>query len=224
MKRTLSFTRSCLFSAVLLGAAGGGAAGEGRWVPHPSAKFEILGTEATVGDFLGCVDKGDCCRESASETCNAGDASRRDHPINCIDHPGAAALCVFLGGRLCTSSEWLAACRGSDSRAYPYGSEFDPARCHAGSYDNPGPGGRQTVEAGSIPDCEGGLPGLFDMAGNVSEWVADCKDDYCKFRGAAYVGNEPVSHFAGCSDVCSGNAPTLRSGTVGVRCCRDAAP
>lgn len=193
----------------------------GRWVVHPSQPFEILATEATVDDFLGCVAAGHCARESADPKCNAGQPSRGSDPVNCIDHDGASALCAHLGGRLCTSAQWLAACRGTDGRAFPYGPQYQPSRCHVGSYDRPGPGGRTTVPAGSIPDCEGGLSGLFDLSGNVGEWVADCKGNYCKFRGAAYVGNEPVEHFAGCGDVCSGNDKGMKSNTVGVRCCRD---
>jgi formylglycine-generating enzyme required for sulfatase activity len=195
-------------------------AGE-RWVAHPTQPFDILATEATVDEFLACVAKGACTRESADDKCNSGATGRGAHPINCIDHGGAEALCKHLGGRLCSSKEWLAGCRGSDERAFPYGPEYQPSRCHVGSYEQPGPGGRGTIAAGSIADCAGGLPGLFDMSGNVSEWVADCKESYCKFRGAAYVGNEPVEHFAGCGDVCSGNDKGLKSGTVGVRCCRD---
>jgi formylglycine-generating enzyme required for sulfatase activity len=200
-------------------AAGAGSAG--RWIPHPQEPFDILATEATVAEFKSCVAAGKCKADSADATCNLGDASRTGYPINCIDHDGATALCEWLGGRLCSSREWLAACRGADGRAFPYGPEYQPSRCHVGSYDSPGPGGRTTIAAGSIPECEGGLAGLMDMSGNVGEWVADCKDDYCKFRGAAYVGNEPVEHFAGCGDVCSGNSKSLRSGTVGARCCRD---
>lgn len=192
-----------------------------RWVQHPDQPFDILATEATVAEFQACVAAKKCDASKADAACNLGDKDRKDFPINCIDHDGAEQLCGWLGGRLCTSKEWLAACRGTDNRAFPYGPAYEPSRCHVGSYDAPGPGGRTTVAAGSVPDCEGGLDGLFDISGNVSEWVADCKGDYCKFRGAAYVGNEPVEHFAGCGEVCSGNDKTLKSGTVGVRCCRD---
>jgi len=192
-----------------------------HWIAHPAEPFDILATEVTVRDFDACVAAKKCKADSADKACNVGDASRLDYPINCIDHDGAMALCGYLGGRLCSSKEWLAACRGTDGRKFPYGPEFQPSRCHVGSYDAPGPGGRTTIPVATIPECEGGLPGLFDMSGNVSEWVSDCKGDYCKFRGAAYVGNEPVEHFAGCGDVCSGNDKTLKSGTVGVRCCRD---
>jgi formylglycine-generating enzyme required for sulfatase activity len=195
-----------------------------RFVEHPVQPFAILATEATVADFAACREAGKCDLASVDSSCNVGRPGLDDHPVNCITHDGAAALCAHLGGRLCTSKEWLAACRGSDNRAFPYGPEFHPSRCHVGSYENPGPGGKQTMPVGSIPECQGGLEGVFDLSGNVSEWMADCKDDYCKFRGAAYVGNEPVEHFAGCGEVCSGNKPSLKSGTVGVRCCRDRQP
>lgn len=192
-----------------------------RWVAHPSRGYEISATEISVADFLACRDAGRCPADSIETRCNGGDPNRRDHPINCITHDGAEALCAFLGGRLCTNEEWMAACRGTDGRAFAYGPEFQPSRCQAGSYERPGPGGRTTMAVGSVADCEGGLSGLFDMAGNVSEWISDCKGDYCKFRGVAYVGNEPVEHFAGCGSVCSGNDRALRSPTVGVRCCRE---
>jgi formylglycine-generating enzyme required for sulfatase activity len=194
---------------------------DARWIAHPSQPFDILATEATVDEFKACTGAGKCEAASADPACNLGDASRGKHPINCINHDGAEALCGFLGGRLCSSQEWLAACRGAEQRKFPYGGEYQASRCHVGSYDQPGPGGRATMEAGSVAECEGGLPGLRDMSGNVSEWIADCKGDYCKFRGAAYVGNEPVEYFAGCTEVCAGNDKGLRSNTVGVRCCRD---
>lgn len=201
--------------------AGGAVAGSPRWIAHPDQPFDILATEATVDQFNDCVAAGKCAKTDADEVCNAGKPGLGAFPINCIHHDGAAALCAHLGGRLCSSKEWLAACRGTDNRAFPYGPDYQPSRCHVGTYEQPGPGGRNTIAAGSIPDCVGGLPGLFDMSGNVSEWISDCKGDYCKFRGAAYMGNDPVEHFAGCGDVCSGNDKGLKSGTVGVRCCRD---
>ena len=81
---------------------------------------------------------------------------------------------------------------------------------------------RETAPVASHPRCQGGLAGLFDMAGNVSEWVSDCKESYCRFRGAGFISNDPVDLFASCQSACSGNQKTLKSGTVGIRCCRDA--
>ncbi len=62
------------------------------------------------------------------------------------------------------------------------------------------------------------------MAGNVAEWVDSCKESYCKFRGGAYLTNDPIDLFAGCGGVCAGNQKDFTSGTVGVRCCRDEVP
>jgi formylglycine-generating enzyme required for sulfatase activity len=225
MQRMRTF-RACTIAVavVALCASAQAASKDSRWVSHPSQPFDILATEATADEFAACVKGGKCEAATADAACTAGDESKGKHPINCINHDGAEALCGFLGGRLCSSKEWLAACRGDEQRKFPYGAEYQPSRCHVGSYDNPGPGGRTTIEAGSVAECEGGIPGLRDMSGNVSEWIADCKGDYCKFRGAAYVGNEPVDYFAGCTEVCAGNDKGLRSNTVGVRCCRDRKP
>src|SRR5207237_3623691 len=82
-----------------------------RWISHPAEPFDILATEATVTEFQACVAARKCKPDSADKTCNLGDASRLAYPINCIDHDGAIALCDYLGGRLCSSKEWLAACR-----------------------------------------------------------------------------------------------------------------
>ncbi|HEY2775574.1 MAG TPA: SUMF1/EgtB/PvdO family nonheme iron enzyme [Candidatus Binatia bacterium] len=210
-----------LLVALVAGDACAAGAHGPKWVSHPDQPFDIEATEVAVKDFRACVAAGRCEPSSVNPECNYGDPKRGDHPINCIDHDGAIAVCDYLGGRLCSSKEWLAACHGSDGRAFPYGSEYQPSRCHVGTYDVPGPGGRTTIPVGSVPDCEGGLHGLFDMSGNVSEWISDCKGDYCKFRGAAFVGNDPVEHFAGCAEVCAGNDKGLKSSTVGVRCCRD---
>lgn len=192
------------------------------WVAHPNQPFEIMTTEVTVAEFLACVKTGKCSQDDADPQCNVSDPLKTDHPVNCITHGGAEKVCGYLGGRLCSSVEWLAACRGGDGRAFPYGAEFSREACNVGSYENPSPSGKTTVAVASMPDCEGGLPGVFDIGGNLSEWMSDCKEDYCKFRGAAYMTNEPVDFFAGCSDRCSGNKPDLKSGSVGARCCRDA--
>ncbi len=192
------------------------------WVVHPAAAFDISATEVSVAQYRACVEAGSCAADSVDAACNYGLADRSDHPVNCVTHIGAAAYCGWAGGRLCTQDEWLAACRGTDGRAFPYGEAFDLATCNANSTDER-PEGREpgTWAVGSRQACQGGLPGLYDMAGNVSEWIADCKGTYCKFRGGGHMSNPPVSYFTGCTGVCSGNQETLQSGVVGFRCCRD---
>lgn len=197
-----------------------------RWIRHPSRRFAISATEVTVAQFRACVGAGACDAAAASALCNYGMTGRDDHPVNCVAYQGAEQYCAHAGGRVCTEEEWLDACRGTDGRAFPYAATFDLARCNVHSLTTPGNGGseRTTVPVGSYPGCEGGLSGLFDMAGNVAEWVSNCHDDYCKFRGAGYLSNDPIDTFAGCSGVCSGNNKSFQSGVVGIRCCKDETP
>jgi formylglycine-generating enzyme required for sulfatase activity len=193
-----------------------------QWIRHPARPFSIAATEATVAQFRACVAAGSCHADTTSSLCNFGRSDRDGHPVNCITYQGAEQYCAHVGGRVCTEEEWLDACRGTDGRAFPYGSTFDLAICNTQSLTVTVDGReRGTAPVASLAGCQGGLPGLFDMAGNVAEWVNSCNGNYCKFRGAGYLSNDPVDSFAGCSGVCSGNDRSFQSGVVGIRCCRD---
>jgi len=182
----------------------------------------ITATEVTVAQFRACVEAGGCDASTANASCNLGDDARLQHPVNCIAYYGAEQYCTWAGGRICTEEEWLAACRGAEGLAFPYGNAYDPEACNAKSSTGAVAGAsNSTGPVGSFERCQGGLPGLFDMAGNVAEWVDACKGTYCKFRGAGHTSNDPVDRFAGCSGVCSGNDKSLQSSVVGARCCRD---
>ena len=197
------------------------APGGPSWIAHQDEGFEITATEVSVAQFRACIDAGGCESATAGERCNIGRAGHDDHPVNCVSYHGAEQYCAHVGGRVCTEPEWLAACRGTDDRAFPYGPSYEADSCNARSSALAGQGvSLGTAPVGTIDSCRGGLDGLYDMAGNVAEWVSGCKGDYCKFRGAGYMSNEPVEMFAGCTGVCSGNDKSLQSGVVGIRCCR----
>jgi len=191
------------------------------WVSWPDGTRAITATEVTVAQYTACVEAGSC--DPAHHTdCNFADRTRSDHPMNCVDYFGAEQYCAYAAGRLCSETEWLEACRGTEDRAFPYGDAFDPQACNARPPSTEVDGAAPTsARVGSHRSCEGGFGGLYDMAGNVYEWIADCKGTYCKFRGGGFLTNEPVEQFTGCGGVCAGNQQPFQSGVVGIRCCRD---
>ncbi len=211
----------CFLASVLIAQAPTMQDTGPAWVHWPDDARAITATEVTVAQYRACVEAG-ACDPAHHKDCNITDRARPDHPMNCVDYFGAEQYCAYVGGRLCTEVEWLEACRGTEDRAFPYGDTFDPQACNAhsstGEIDSHPP---SSAPVASHPACEGGFTGLYDMAGNVFEWLADCQGTYCKFRGGGYRTNEPLERFTGCGGACAGNQNSLQSGTVGIRCCRD---
>lgn len=100
----------------------------------------------------------------------SNEANCWDHPVNGKTWFQAKEYCEWTGGRLCTEAEWEYAAKGPemDRKDHPWGND-DP------TYDltnipSTGPGVVEPVdyhEAGNSPF------GIYNMAGNVYEWVYD---------------------------------------------------
>lgn len=135
-----------------------------RWPVHVVAldAFWIDQTEVTQRQFEQFM------QEANYETnpCGYGE----NHPVACVSWLDAQAYCKWVGRRLPTEAEWEKAARGGlEGAAYPWGDQAPT--CEYGTEN-----GAQysACERGTVP-VKSFAPngyGLYDMAGNVWEWVS----------------------------------------------------
>lgn len=145
--------------------------------------FYIDVYEVTNARYAECVNA-DACNpprllRSATRSDYYGNSSYDDYPVIYVTWDMAKTYCEWRGARLPTEAEWEKAARGGlEGKKYPWGDEFDGSR--ANFCDRPcledwanadfDDGHADTAPVGSY--APNGY-GLYDIAGNVWERVAD---------------------------------------------------
>jgi formylglycine-generating enzyme required for sulfatase activity len=128
--------------------------------------FFIARTPATNGQYARFVA---ATRHTPPKHWSGGPTPEalRGHPVVYVSWDDAVAYAEWAGGRLPTEQEWEKAARGIDGRIYPWGDEFDAARCNSNES-----GIGTTTPVGRYSPGGDSPWGCADMAGNVWEWTA----------------------------------------------------
>ena len=155
-------------------------------------------------------------------------------PQGYVSRDQATRACAASGKRLCLEDEWETACRGDPRRAFPYGNAREKGACndsgvsallvfyrdpqvayHAGPMNDPrlNQFPNTVARTGAFAKCANGV-GVFDMVGNLHEWVASPRPT---FRGGYYLDTH--LNGAGCAYRTTAHAAEYHDYSTGFRCC-----
>ena len=163
------------------------------------------------------------------------------YPQGYISEKQAVEACGRSGKRLCKPAEWRTACKGPDPKKFGYGDTRHPGTCNdtgrspmgmfyhaeiatgrAWTWDRMNdPQLNQlagtVAETGSHEGCTNGY-GVYDMVGNLHEWVADPAGT---FQGGYYL--DVTQNGDGCGYRSDAHEAWYHDYSTGFRCCADVA-
>ena len=189
-------------------SAGGASSHDGRCSPFSA---ELSPPPAEGEDFpvqVSWCQADAFCRANGKRLC--GDRAGHEYDLSTTIAPPdqTPATEAELG-------EWVNACSGSGAQPFAYGDAFVDGRCEA------------LAPTASRKECEGGFPGLFDLAGNAPEHEAGCmfveshEVDWIPSWSCALRLVGPLGCAWGLTPVSWANSPMTLGG---IRCCSDVLP
>jgi len=165
-------------------------------------------------------------------------------PQGYISAVAAAQSCRAAGKRLCLAAEWQTACRGPKDTTYPYGPDRRAGMCNDDgrrihpvaevtgrlglSRDRMWYQGMEHPLINQLPNtvsktgqhsaCTNSY-GMFDMVGNLHEWIDDPEGT---FRGGFYM--DTIRNGEGCEYTTRAHAAHYHDYSTGFRCCKEPEP
>ena len=140
--------------------------------------------EVTFEQWHACVVEGGCRHRPFDEGWGGG-----MRPVLNVNWHDARQFVRWLSGktgkryRLPSEAEWEFIARAGTTTAYPWGSDtFRPGNANCNDSSSPW-GGQRSAPVGSFRPNGAGI---HDLAGNVREWVEDCR--HAGYRGAPADG------------------------------------
>lgn len=191
--------------------------------------------EITAGDWLHVDLNAEGLRYAFDGSSFTVLPGYENHPVVSVTWFGAQGYCQYYGWRLPTDLEWEKAARGTDGRPYPWGDEIgfehanfyssrDPYEAYLGKAGDTTPVGFYNGETyDGFETADAASPyGLYDMAGNVEEWIGNVyeKQHYRYMRG----GSKANYSYELRVWVSNNAEPDYFGPSTGFRCARDLQP